>query len=449
MTLLPIASLFATLLFGADDSDFVVIPGGDFVMGDHAGLGGGDAKHPSDEVPLHAVSIDSFRMERFEVTNARFAEFLQDGIRSGRIVVQDGFVKTSPTGDTLYQTRASVAWSRIALVDGIATVLDGRERHPVSGVRWKGAAAYCNWLSETLGTSPVYDLAAGSTDFSADGFRLPTEAEWEYAALGGKRDPYPVFPWGNDSNASGRFANWQNSGDPYESGEYPWTTPVGFYDGTTHRVEDFRWPGSATEYATRDGSNGYGLHDVSGNVWEWVNDWYQNPYYQTSPSDNPTGPTEAQASAMPDGGKYRAMRGGNWYNGAEYFGHGRIANRNPSYFRGPQDPNHPYYHIGFRVATRNLRRATAVGTATRPGRGHDLRMTGSVSTLRAPAGSPVRLEIRDLAGRILFASATVAGEGGIARIRLPPDLPGGLLLATATSARGSTATTFPHLPSRE
>ena len=67
---------------------------------------------------------------------------------------------------------------------------------------------------------------------------------------------------------------------------------------------------------------------------------------------------------MPDGNPYRVLRGGNWYNGAEYYGHGRIANRDPAYFRGPDDPNHPYYHVGFRVA----RPATSVATGvTEPG----------------------------------------------------------------------------------
>ena len=92
-------------------------------------------------------------------------------------------------------------------------------------------------------------------------------------------------------------------------------------------------------------ANGYGLYDMAGNVWQFVNDWYGRDYYAHSPADNPPGPI--QGSPMPDGKAYRGMRGGNWYNGEN--GHSRVSNRNPSYYRGPQDPEHPYYHVGFRV----------------------------------------------------------------------------------------------------
>jgi phosphatidylethanolamine-binding protein (PEBP) family uncharacterized protein len=84
---------------------------------------------------------------------------------------------------------------------------------------------------------------------------------------------------------------------------------------------------------------------MTGNVWQLVNDWYGRDYYAYSPAENPPGP--ASGSIMPDGKPYRGMRGGNWYNGEN--GHSRVSNRNPSYFRGPQDPNHPYYHLSFRV----------------------------------------------------------------------------------------------------
>ncbi|MFN8472725.1 MAG: SUMF1/EgtB/PvdO family nonheme iron enzyme [Anaerolineae bacterium] len=140
---------------------------------------------------------------------------------------------------------------------------------------------------------------------------------------------------------------------------------AGFYDGTLHHKADYGWPGSQTSYQTSDGANAYGLYDMAGNVWQWVYDWYGRDYYSVSPSDNPTGPDTG--TLMPDGKAYRVLRGGNWYNGED--GHARVANRDPSYYRGPQDPNHPYYHVGFRVvrpvgATSPATPTSAVATST-------------------------------------------------------------------------------------
>ena len=148
-----------------------------------------------------------------------------------------------------------------------------------------------------------------------------------------------MFPWGDDPNTGGLLANWENSGDPYETGDYPWTTPVGFYNGQLHLKTDFNWPGSQTSYQTSNAVNGYGLYDMAGNVWQWTNDWYANGYYSVSPSSNPTGPTTGDL--MPDGKPYRGMRGGNWYNGAQYYGMSRISNRDPGYYRGPRTPTTP------------------------------------------------------------------------------------------------------------
>ncbi len=135
-------------------------------------------------------------------------------------------------------------------------------------------------------------------------------------------------------------------------GAYPYTTPVGFYDGTLKQKAEYNWPGGATSYQTSNGANAFGLYDMAGNVWEFVNDWYGNSYYSVSPYDNPKGPDSG--FLMPDGKPYRGMRGGNWYNGYTMTGvndgHSRVSNRNPSYYRGPLDPNHPWYHVGFRFA---------------------------------------------------------------------------------------------------
>jgi hypothetical protein len=164
-----------------------------------------------------------------------------------------------------------------------------------------------------------------------------------------------------------KAANLPNSGDPYESADesnYPLTTPVAFYDGKLHLKTEYNWPGTAVSYQTNNGANGFGLYDMQGNVWEFINDWYGQNYYSISPYDNPKGPDTG--FLMPDRKAYRGMRGGNWYNGLNVNGisdgHSRVSNRNPSYYRGPKDPNHPYYHLGFRVVRNYVENPTAINS---------------------------------------------------------------------------------------
>ncbi len=319
---------------------FISIPGGWFEMGDHHGLGAND--HSNDEIPVHRVRLDSFHMQATEVTNDQYCQFLNAALSQGLIRVDKGLVYRAGASELYCETRAATPYSRIGWDGGKFAVLDGRGNHPMVCVQWHGAAAYCNWLSRQKGFQSLYDLSNWACDFSRKGFRLPTETEWEYAARGGQYQPYRVFPWGDQPDFA--KANWPNSGDPFEAGPLPWTTPVGFYSGQLHRRQDFNWPGSQETYQTANGANTYGLYDMAGNVWEWINDWYGRDYYRLSPAENPPGPD--RGSPMPDGKPYRGVRGGSWYNGE--YGHSRVSNRNPSYFRGPQDPNHPYYAIGFR-----------------------------------------------------------------------------------------------------
>lgn len=284
--------------------DMVFIPGGEFEMGDHFDVGS------PDEIPLHIVYISSFWMDVYEVTNREYCDFLVSSYDQGLIDVTNGVVVRAgtqvPYCDTdPHDPDSCIKW------DGIAfTVRDERDDHPMVEVSWYGATAYANWLSEEHGLNPCYDFQNQQCLFGAGGFRLPTEAEWEKAARGGEHDPYYQYPWGN--TIDGSQANFAYSGDPFETGPWPWTTPIGYYDGNQTP------PGV-------DMINGYGLYDMAGNVREWCNDWFEYHYYSSSPYDNPRGP---------ETGEYRLTRGGSWYGYvsihrcADRYGHGSPGRRN-------------------------------------------------------------------------------------------------------------------------
>ena len=328
-------------------SGFALIPAGTFEMGDHHGFV--DPKHGSDEVPIHTVSLDSFYIGIYDVTTAQYVEFLNSALAQRLIAVRGGGVYLAGGSDLLCDTRASSPSSEVGWEGAKFSVLDRKEDHPMVCVRWHGAAVYCNWLSAQRKLPLCYDMKTWDCDFNKSGYRLPTEPEWEYAARGGQQKPYWNFPFANEADPT--KANWPESQNPYRTGPLPWTTPVGFFDGQVHRKTNFNWPGTAESYQAANGANGYGLYDMAGNVWQWCTELYERNYYAYSPASNPPGP--ATGSPMPDGKAYRCMRGGSWFNGE--YGHSRVSNRDPSYFRGPDpithrsDPDGPYFHIGFRV----------------------------------------------------------------------------------------------------
>ena len=265
----------------------VVIPGGEFQMGDHHD---GDP----DELPVHAVYVDSFYMSRYEVTNQQYCDFLN----TADVKVDGGIVYATSDSSNSYpycDTTTSSGYSRITWSGSSFDVVSGKEDHPMMMVSWYGAVAYCNYY----------------------GYRLPTEAEWEYAARGGEYNPYYRYPWGD--SIDGSKANYWSSGDPYETGGTVKTTPVGYYDG------------SQTP-AGSDMANGYGLYDMIGNVYEWCNDWFSSSYYSVSPYDNPPGPAS---------GTTLVIRGGSWSNDTTK---SRVANR-----QGPYGPGITDHSIGFRV----------------------------------------------------------------------------------------------------
>jgi formylglycine-generating enzyme required for sulfatase activity len=251
------------------------VPGGTYEMGDHFGL------DPMYSLPVHTVRVDTFFMDATEVTNADFCALLNEAWQAGEIVTGE----VSPFGDPVVRGAEDPysvylwlrTWGTLScdiffdeFSDSFEVVFD-RDLHPVVRVAWRGAAAYCNWRSEKEGLAPCYDLHTWECNFALDGYRLPTEAEWEYAARGGLR--YAIYPWGD--GIDGSKANYADSGDRHENDGFiglgeP-TTPVGSYP-----------------------PNAYGLHDMAGNVMELCNDYFDWYYYrycvENRISDNPTGP---------------------------------------------------------------------------------------------------------------------------------------------------------------
>ena len=261
----------------------VYIPGGNFFMGDHYGVG------QFDEVPLHWVYVDQFFMGRHEVSNQQYVAYLNDTLNQGLIEVR-GEVVYPVGGSEPYCDTYDYDWDSSILFTGeVFAIRTGRENHPVVQVSWFGAAAYANWLSGQHGLQNSYDQSTWDCNFLADGYRLATEAEWEFAARAGHHEPYQLYPWGtNDIDCS--MANHHNGTtncNPHGLTDFPYTNTVGYY-----------------------APDAYGLYDMAGNVWEWCNDWYASDYYASSPYNNPTGPVGGYST--------RVIRSGAWYHNADY-----------------------------------------------------------------------------------------------------------------------------------
>lgn len=283
--------------------NMVLIPAGSFVMGNAtnafpASEGG------SDELPQHTVNVSAFYMDVYEVTKALWDEVKAHNGGNGYSYQTTGFGKAT--------------------------------NHPVHTVNWSDAVKWCNARSERDGLTPVYYTDAGFTsvyktgviepfaNWPANGYRLPTESEWEKAARGGAA--ITRFPWTDYTNKiSWAKANYLGNSSVYSydldggggayhptfaTGGFPYTNPVGSF-----------------------APNGYGLHDMAGNVMEWCWDWYDGSYYASSPPSDPRGPAGPLAE--------RVLRGGAWIGNAN---DARVANRT----RTPGELGDSF--IGFRCA---------------------------------------------------------------------------------------------------
>lgn len=288
----------------------VWIPGGTYQMG--------SPTEPEQNAPHHTVEVSGFFMDVTEVTNAQFKEFVDATgylTIAERLPTKEDFGGNDPPKDfkpfsicfkqltgkvslqgpwdnqqspPWWEARTGANWRH---PEGPASDISQRMNHPVVHISWLDAKAYCEWA----------------------GKRLPTEAEWEFAARGGL--PKSEFCWGSDKQGSNGkwFANTFQ-------GEFP--TGNTALDGFVGSSPVKTFP-----------PNGYGLYDMSGNVWEWCADWYDPNYYRVSPIRNPTGPSD---------GTERVRRGGSFLCADEYC---------RRYLPGSRDhnpPNDAASHTGFR-----------------------------------------------------------------------------------------------------
>ena len=202
-----------------------------------------------DEAPQHEVHLDAYYIDKYEVTNAQYYQFWS---------ADDGG-KSKPTPASYGSSYMIGDWPEVAKT---------KPNYPVVGVTWYDASAYAAWA----------------------GKRLPTEAEWEKAARGTKAR---VWPWGDDFQSEIPIADGESEGTVSRVHCNRQDGDDG-YDNTTAPV------GS---YPT--GASLYGAHDMAGNVWEWVADWYEEGYYASSPAENPRGPKT---------GKLKVVKSGSWRN---------------------------------------------------------------------------------------------------------------------------------------
>ena len=270
----------------------VDIAGATFQMGD------GSAARP-----IHTVTISSYEMGVYEVTTAEYCAVLNWAVSAGYL--------TGTTGNISYDGRLLVdikttpsdgTGARLEYVDGVfvpsVTYGFSRDLHPMASVTWYGAVAFCNWLSEWEGLTPAYDFETWAlvgvtpevtgVQFT-NGYRLPTEAEWEYAAAWDGDTRY-VYGFSSDTLSLSR-ANYDGA-NPLGIKGYPYSTIVGYYDGVN----------PDTVYSVSPS----GCFDMTGNVREWCYDWLKS--YPDEALVNPIGPTTSET--------YKVMRGG-WYSMSE------------------------------------------------------------------------------------------------------------------------------------
>ncbi len=276
-----------------------LIPGGSFLMGNERDYG-----FPADgEGPAHEVKLAPFWMDSTTVTNGQFNDFVNaTGYKTGSehfgwsFVFHGHLTPAQRERSVRLVVQGSEWWCRVDGAtwrhpEGPGANIKQRWKHPAVHVSWHDALAYCAWV----------------------GKRLPTEAEWVFAARGGQ-PPGNRFPWGDELEPGGRHMMnvWQ-----------------GVFPAQNTEADGHYGPAPAQSYR----ANGHGLHQMTGNVWEWCWDRFDPGYYRTSPAENPSGPAA---------GERRVMRGGS------YLCHASYCNRYRVDARSSNTPDSAATNIGFR-----------------------------------------------------------------------------------------------------
>ncbi|MBD0381349.1 formylglycine-generating enzyme family protein [Paenibacillus sedimenti] len=282
---------------GMSKEGMILLPGGEFLMGEESGEG-----FPQDgEGPVRAFTIDPFYIDPYAVTNEQFRHFVE---ATGYVTEAEKFgwsyVFHLFVSDELKENVDGVVsnapwWWKVdganwRQPEGPGSSIESRMDHPVVHVSWNDANAYCRW----------------------SGKRLPTEAEWEFAARGGlERKRYP---WGDTLLVEGQYRCniWQGLFPKvnHASDGYAGTAPVNAYE-----------------------PNGFGLYNVSGNVWEWCEDWFSADHHRSTSSHNPKGPAKGTAKTL---------------KGGSYLCHKSYCNRYRVAARISNTPNSSTGHMGFR-----------------------------------------------------------------------------------------------------
>jgi formylglycine-generating enzyme len=248
-----------------DGMPIIFIKGNTFKMGSLEGVVAAD----SDEKPVHDVSLDSFWMDKTEVTNQMFVTFLNSFKDDANFQIKNGYVYFQK--NKLYYLLDTANFSNRINWDNKNFLLGNKDyaEHPVVDVTWYGANEYCKWT----------------------GAHLPTEAQWEYAARSTDERQYP---WGNIWDCKKVNSNGSSCDG------FPELAPVGSFSGDKDADDD-----------KRNGDSPFGVSDMAGNVWEWVNDWYDLDYYKQRTFVNPAGPGDP-INPNDQNNMQRVLRGGSW-----------------------------------------------------------------------------------------------------------------------------------------